>query len=421
MTNQDVTYFTAAIPPGDTNTSLNEYIGDLLSENNPTNVSYSISNVGSNYTLTLNVTNSCQSSAIGVYISLVDGNIEYDNSWNVTNFTPLVAANYSLQTEKDTPLTSVSAVANDCGTFPAVQSLITNSTVGQVILNDDGTFNYNPVGAFPYLQSGQTVTDSFSYVLSDALGDTAIGTVQIVVSGKAPWITPIANITTNAAFTVPFAVSPPSFGGAYSVTATSGNTTLVASSNLVISNSILTVTPTAGQSGSALITVTVNDTGVLASATFVLTVPSLVPPPPTIAAISKQTNGFHLRVTGSTNTNYVIFASTNLLNWLPVGVATQSGPALYDFVDTNSSQFVRRFYRVALAVIAPPGQISPSLQSGGVFRLQFAGTGNSYTIYGSSNLVQWIPLTPAIPVGSNLFQFTDTNRLSFRFYRIHSP
>jgi hypothetical protein len=421
MTNQDVTYFTAAIPPGDTNTSLNVYIGDLLSENNPTNVSYSISNVGSNYTLTLNVTNSCQSSAIGVYISLVDGNIEYDNSWNVTNFTPLVAANYSLQTEKDTPLTSVSAVANDCGTFPAVQSLITNSTVGQVILNDDGTFNYNPVGAFPYLQSGQTVTDSFSYVLSDALGDTAIGTVQIVVSGKAPWITPIANITTNAAFTVPFAVSPPSFGGAYSVTATSGNTTLVASSNLVISNSILTVTPTAGQSGSALITVTVNDTGVLASATFVLTVPSLVPPPPTIAAISKQTNGFHLRVTGSTNTNYVIFASTNLLNWLPVGVATQSGPALYDFVDTNSSQFVRRFYRVALAVIAPPGQISPSLQSGGVFRLQFAGTGNSYTIYGSSNLVQWIPLTPAIPVGSNLFQFTDTNRLSFRFYRIHSP
>lgn len=54
-----------------------------------------------------------------------------------------------------------------------------------------------------------------------------------------------------------------------------------------------------------------------------------------------STNGFMLGLSGVPGTNYVIEASTNLFNWVPL--VTNSSP--FQFTDTNRTGFCYRFYR----------------------------------------------------------------------------
>lgn len=53
-------------------------------------------------------------------------------------------------------------------------------------------------------------------------------------------------------------------------------------------------------------------------------------------------NGFNFTVAGITDTNYAVEASSDLVNW----TALQTNVAPFVFVDTNSSQFSQRFYRM---------------------------------------------------------------------------
>ena len=95
------------------------------------------------------------------------------------------------------------------------------------------------------------------------------------------------NTSTGAVpFTVGDAETP---AGSLTVTAASSNPALIPVSGIAIggsgANRTVTVTPGAGQSGSATITLTVHDDGGLtASDTFVLTVTVPPPPPPPVAA-----------------------------------------------------------------------------------------------------------------------------------------
>ncbi len=54
----------------------------------------------------------------------------------------------------------------------------------RVTVNPDGTFNYDPtaVGALQAMSSGDSMTDSFTYTVSDSM-DTAVATVTIIVYG----------------------------------------------------------------------------------------------------------------------------------------------------------------------------------------------------------------------------------------------
>jgi hypothetical protein len=101
--------------------------------------------------------------------------------------------------------------------------------------------------------------------------------------------------------------------------------------------------PTTSNAGTYTLVVTVTDTGISTSTSFLVTIGT---GGPSISGESVQTNGFRLHAVGATNTVYSIVASTNLKNWLVIGIATQTGPASYDFVDTNSYLFPRRFYRI---------------------------------------------------------------------------
>jgi len=50
---------------------------------------------------------------------------------------------------------------------------------------------------------------------------------------------------------------------------------------------------------------------------------------------------FAMSVAGTSGYKYVVEASTDLVNWVPV----QTNTAPFTFVDTNASQFSQRFYR----------------------------------------------------------------------------
>lgn len=43
---------------------------------------------------------------------------------------------------------------------------------------------------------------------------------------------------------------------------------------------------------------------------------------------------------------YIIQASTNLMDWQQIGVAVESGEDEFEFEDSQTGQFPRRFYRV---------------------------------------------------------------------------
>jgi len=61
----------------------------------------------------------------------------------------------------------------------------------------------------------------------------------------------------------------------------------------------------------------------------------------TLASAAHDSGQFALTVLGVSGCQYVVQASTNLVNWVPV----QTNVAPFTFVDTNASRFARRFYR----------------------------------------------------------------------------
>ncbi len=55
-----------------------------------------------------------------------------------------------------------------------------------------------------------------------------------------------------------------------------------------------------------------------------------------------------LNFTGTPGADYVIEAATNLnapITWLPLGTNTADGGGLFNFIDTDATNFVERFYR----------------------------------------------------------------------------
>jgi VCBS repeat-containing protein len=89
-------------------------------------------------------------------------------------------------TNEATAFTTANVLANDFDPENdplTVISLDTTGTNGLVTSNGDGTFNYNPNGAYNALNTGDTAVDTFKYTISDGQGHTATATVSITVQG----------------------------------------------------------------------------------------------------------------------------------------------------------------------------------------------------------------------------------------------
>ena len=103
---------------------------------------------------------------------------------------PPLAEDDAAVTDEDNPVTVISpgVLINDFDPdaydLLLVTAVDTSGTVGADIgWGPRGTFTYDPNGQFEYLHAGDSTTDSFTYTVSDASGDTDTATVTITING----------------------------------------------------------------------------------------------------------------------------------------------------------------------------------------------------------------------------------------------
>lgn len=126
---------------------------------------------------------------------------------------------------------------------------------------------------------------------------------------------------------------------------------------------------------------------------------------------------FEMNVEIPTALNYVVQASTNLMDW--VCIATNSTPGLLSFTDPDSLQHPSRFYRVVgpTPYLAPKVSF-PIITNGGAFRMMVESQlGQPCTVLYSSNQIDWIPA--ATNQSGGAFEFLDTTAatVTHQFYR----
>jgi large repetitive protein len=113
-----------------------------------------------------------------------------------------VAVNDAFSTDADTPLTNGNVLTNDTDATPgatltvaaafnangiavplATQTVLPSGAL--LTINADGTFAYDPNGAFNSLAAGATATDTFTYTVGDSIGETSVtaATVTITITG----------------------------------------------------------------------------------------------------------------------------------------------------------------------------------------------------------------------------------------------
>ncbi|WP_121628985.1 Ig-like domain-containing protein [Tropicibacter alexandrii] len=85
---------------------------------------------------------------------------------------------------EDGPAVTVAANYTDVDTSDThTVSIDTTGTVGLVTDNGDGTFSYDPNGAFEALGCDETATDTFTYTVDDGNGGSATQVVTITITG----------------------------------------------------------------------------------------------------------------------------------------------------------------------------------------------------------------------------------------------
>ncbi len=122
------------------------------------------------------------------------------------NDAPNAADDTTAGTDEDTAFRTANLVsANDTdpdsGDSLTVVSIDTTGTVGTVVNNGNGTFDYYPDGNFEYLGTGDSYDDSFEYTVSDGHGGQDTANAYVMVSGvnDAPSISS-CTMTPNPAY-----------------------------------------------------------------------------------------------------------------------------------------------------------------------------------------------------------------------------
>jgi len=102
-----------------------------------------------------------------------------------------------LANDLDVDAGDTKAVVAVNGSATAVGQAVTLPSGAKLTLNADGTFVYDPNGAFEALGDGQSIADGFAYTMADAAGATSTAQVTITVRGRND-----APIATDDAVTV---------------------------------------------------------------------------------------------------------------------------------------------------------------------------------------------------------------------------
>ena len=127
-----------------------------------------------------------------VAVEVSDGAATHADSFAVTvavagvENTPPAANPDAAGTDEDHAVT-FGVLANDADAegniVPGLTVAVSQPAAGVLTNNGDGTFTFDPAGAFENLGVGQSATVTFTYRVTDALGASDVGTVTIVVTG----------------------------------------------------------------------------------------------------------------------------------------------------------------------------------------------------------------------------------------------
>jgi hypothetical protein len=233
-------------------------------------------------------------------------------------------------------------------------ALIPTPKINYTSANSTGTLTFTP-------KKNSTGTATITVTVNNGLTKSNIVTqtftVTVIDPNQPPTLNPISSffLTENAgAQTVDLSgISSGIVSGKQTVkiTAITSKSDLIpipkVSYTSANSACTLTFTPKKNVTGTATITVTVNngekDNNII-TRTFTITIlakGSTTPTPATLTLATHAKGQFALTVSGSSGQEYIVEASTNLVNWVPVW--TNTAPCTY--IDVNAGQFNQRFYR----------------------------------------------------------------------------
>ncbi len=182
---------------------------------------------------------------------------------SVLNIAP-AANDITLAADEDYPLVSKLS-ANDPNGDAITYGLTTAPVSGTVVLINTAT------GKFVYTPTNRLVSysDAFTYIVTDtgSLTDTAAVTINVIAYDDPPVVSNIPNQRTDPGVPVgpiPFTVGDPDTPvETLTLDRASSNTALVPAANIAFggsgANRTVTVTPTVGMTGTAIITVTAQD------------------------------------------------------------------------------------------------------------------------------------------------------------------
>jgi gliding motility-associated-like protein len=215
-----------------------------------------------------------QSGIAIITLSVSDGvnsaSTNFQVTVNTVNDAPTISAIADQVVNEDTSTDAIAFTIGDVETAPG--SLTVTASSGNTVLIPNGNIVLGGSGANRTVQAAPAANQSGTAVITINVGDgvnTTSRNFQVTVNAvnDPATITPIADQTVNEdnpTAALAFTLSDPDTPvGALTLTGTSDNTALVPNANIVFAGSggsrTVTVTPVSNQSGTAVITVTVND------------------------------------------------------------------------------------------------------------------------------------------------------------------
>jgi hypothetical protein len=147
------------------------------------------------------------------------------------------------------------------------------------------------------------------------------------------------------------------------------------------------------------------------------------PNAPVLVFPARTTSGvFQFQLSGPVGTNYIVQASTNLINWIPITVAAIPVSGVTNIIDPYATNYSQRFYRAVQfnnSLDSPRLSIPARLGSGQVEFRVTGLVGSSQVIQASTNLTTWTPITTNIIPAAGVITITDpfATNYSRRFYR----
>ncbi len=111
---------------------------------------------------------------------------------------PVVANDDTAMVTEDGPVLTGNVLTND--SVPDLVGdvlLVQGPALGTLVLNDDGSYSYaldNSNPAIQALNDGDTLTDSFTYLVSDLDGDTDFATVNITINGADDGVSGVMDV-----------------------------------------------------------------------------------------------------------------------------------------------------------------------------------------------------------------------------------